>query len=496
MLDFTLSKERRVPLSLFLSHSHCPFVRRSDRSDPERRDLYAGSAFSTVYRRGSVVIVVDLSSRLLAFEIRSLCTPSKAVYDFVMLTIGGLKISRCVLYKDLLRKAAMVDQVQHPTIMEKVAGQLHLRSGFSSGIKSSDGAFRHPAMYQKPLFGSYSNAAIQYPVMPSCKTTMDLSAVATTASPVFVAAPAEKSHFLIDFLMGGVSAAVSKTAAAPIERVKLLIQNQDEMLKTGRLSEPYKGIGDCFKRTIADEGVVSLWRGNTANVIRYFPTQALNFAFKDYFKRLFNFKKERDGYFKWLCGNLASGGAAGASSLVFVYSLDYARTRLANDAKAAKTGGERQFNGLIDVYRKTLASDGIRGLYRGFALSCGGIIVYRGLYFGMYDSVKPFVLTGSWEDSFFASFALGWVITNGAGLASYPIDTVRRRMMMTSGEAVKYKNTFDAFQQIVKKEGTKSLFKGGAANILRAIAGAGVLAGYDKLQVLVFGKKYGSGGGA
>ncbi|KAK7334623.1 hypothetical protein VNO80_26383 [Phaseolus coccineus] len=388
------------------------------------------------------------------------------------------------------RKATMVDQFQHPTIMDKVAGQLHLRSGFSSGIKSYDGAYRHPAMYQRPSFGNYSNAAL----MPSCKTTMDLSAAVATTSPVFVAAPAEKGHFLIDFLMGGVSAAVSKTAAAPIERVKLLIQNQDEMLKSGRLSEPYKGIGDCFKRTMGEEGAVSLWRGNTANVIRYFPTQALNFAFKDYFKRLFNFKKDKDGYWKWFAGNLASGGAAGASSLFFVYSLDYARTRLANDAKAAKKGGERQFKGLVDVYRKTLASDGIAGLYRGFNLSCVGIIVYRGLYFGLYDSVKPVVLTGSLQDSFFASFALGWLITNGAGLASYPIDTVRRRMMMTSGEAVKYKSSLDAFQQILKNEGAKSLFKGAGANILRAVAGAGVLAGYDKMQVLVFGKKYGSGG--
>lgn len=89
---------------------------------------------------------------------------------------------------------------------------------------------------------------------------------------------------------------VSKTAAAPIERIKLLIQNQDEMIKQGRLASPYKGIGDCLRRTTADEGVLSLWRGNTANVIRYFPTQALNFAFKDYFKKLFGFKKERDGY--------------------------------------------------------------------------------------------------------------------------------------------------------------------------------------------------------
>jgi solute carrier family 25 (adenine nucleotide translocator) protein 4/5/6/31 len=304
------------------------------------------------------------------------------------------------------------------------------------------------------------------------------------------------TNFLIDFGMGGVSAAVSKTAAAPIERVKLLIQNQDEMIKSGRLATPYKGIGECFSRVISEEGFVSLWRGNTANVLRYFPTQALNFAFKDQFKRMFGYNAAKDGYWKWFAGNLASGGAAGACSLFFVYSLDYARTRLANDNKASKKGGgERQFNGLVDVYRKTIATDGIQGLYRGFNISCVGIIVYRGLYFGMYDSLKPVVLTGNMKDSFLGSFLLGWCITIGAGLASYPIDTIRRRMMMTSGEAVKYKSSMHAFNEIVKNEGMKSLFKGAGANILRAIAGAGVLAGYDQLQIIVFGKKFGDGGG-
>lgn len=303
------------------------------------------------------------------------------------------------------------------------------------------------------------------------------------------------SSFLADFLMGGVSAAVSKTAAAPIERVKLLIQNQDEMLKSGRLATPYKGIGECFTRTVKEEGFISLWRGNTANVIRYFPTQALNFAFKDKFKRMFNYKKDKDGYAKVFLGNIASGGAAGAVSLTFVYSLDYARTRLANDAKNAKKGGERQFNGLIDVYRKTLKSDGLIGLYRGFNISCVGIIIYRGLYFGMFDSLKPIVLTGGLKDSLLASFLLGWSVTIGAGLASYPIDTIRRRMMMTSGEAVKYKSSLHAFKEIIAKEGPKSLFKGAGANILRAIAGAGVLAGYDKLQVIFLGKAYSGGSG-
>lgn len=82
------------------------------------------------------------------------------------------------------------------------------------------------------------------------------------------------------------------------------------MLRSGRLDRKYDGIMDCFRRTSADEGVVSLWRGNTANVIRYFPTQALNFAFRDTFKSMFGYKKDRDGYGWWMVGNLASGGVS------------------------------------------------------------------------------------------------------------------------------------------------------------------------------------------
>jgi solute carrier family 25 (adenine nucleotide translocator) protein 4/5/6/31 len=167
-------------------------------------------------------------------------------------------------------------------------------------------------------------------------------------------------------------------------------------------------------------------------------------------------------------------------SLCFVYSLDYCRTRLANDAKSGKKGGERQFNGMVDVYRKTIASDGIQGLYRGFVISCVGIVVYRGFYFGLFDTLKPILLGDS--ANVFLSFALGYVVTISAGLLSYPIDTIRRRMMMTSGEAVKYKGSIDCTRQIVTNEGFMSLMKGAGANILRGVAGAGVLAGFDKLQ--------------
>merc|ERR1719153_877687 len=248
------------------------------------------------------------------------------------------------------------------------------------------------------------------------------------------------------------------------------------MIKQGRLDKPYTGVLDCTRRVLATEGVYPFWRGNLANVLRYFPTQALNFAFKDTIKSLFKVPKDAPPAVKFGT-NIASGGTL---SLMFVYSLDFARTRLANDNKGK--GGERQYNGLIDVYVKTLKSDGIQGLYRGFVISAVGIFIYRGMYFGLYDTIKPIVLGET--PGVAASFLLGWAVTITSGLMSYPIDTIRRRMMMTSGGGVKYKNSLDCGAQILKNEGFMSMMKGAGANVLRGVAGAGVLAGFDKFQAV------------
>ncbi|CAH1775050.1 unnamed protein product [Owenia fusiformis] len=290
----------------------------------------------------------------------------------------------------------------------------------------------------------------------------------------------QQLSFIENFGLSGIAAGVSKTAAAPIERVKLLVQNQDEMIKSGRLAKPYNGVIDCTVRTFKTEGILPFWRGNLANVIRYFPTQALNFAFKDQIKAAFK-ASNQDSHAVKFSKNIASGGVAGAMSLCFVYSLDYARTRLANDSKGcAKSGGQRQFNGLIDVYKKTLKSDGIVGLYRGFVISCVGIVVYRGCYFGFYDTLKPIMLGD--DANVFMSFVLGYFVTITSGIISYPIDTIRRRMMMTSGEAVKYKGSIDCAKTVIQSEGFMSLMKGAGANILRGVAGAGVLAGFDAFK--------------
>ena len=284
--------------------------------------------------------------------------------------------------------------------------------------------------------------------------------------------------FTEDFILSSAAVTVAKTAVAPLDRVKCLLQNQKELTKQGRLDSPYKGMLDCTKRILRTEGVYHFWRGNLPTVLKFFPTQAFNFGLKDQIQALFKTSKNASPSVK-VAANIASGGIAGTLSLWLVYPLDYAKTRLASDIKGK--GGERQFRGLIDLYVKTLKSDGEQGLYRGFTITALGIFIYRGLYFGLYDTMKPLLLGP--DPAFSLSFLLGWVVSFTASLLCYPLDTVKSRMMMRSGEAIKYKGSLDCFTQIIRLEGWRSLMRGAGVNIIKGLAGAAVLAGCDQLKM-------------
>ncbi|XP_035232855.1 ADP,ATP carrier protein 2-like isoform X2 [Stegodyphus dumicola] len=244
---------------------------------------------------------------------------------------------------------------------------------------------------------------------------------------------------------------------------------------------------DAFVRIPKEQGFLSYWRGNLANVIRYFPTQALNFAFKDKYKQVFlGGVDKRTQFWRYFLGNLASGGAAGATSLCFVYPLDFARTRLAADI--GKAASDREFKGLGNCLVKIFKSDGLYGLYRGFNVSVQGIIIYRAAYFGFFDTAKG-MLPNPKSTPFLISWAIAQTVTTVAGIISYPFDTVRRRMMMQSGRAkseLMYKNTLHCWGKIYKQEGGKAFFKGAFSNVIRGTGGALVLVLYDEIKTFFF----------
>jgi len=294
--------------------------------------------------------------------------------------------------------------------------------------------------------------------------------------------------FAIDFLAGGISGAIAKTCTAPIERVKLIIQTQDANPKIISGEVPrYTGIANVFTRVAAEQGVSAFWRGNFVNVLRYFPTQAFNFAFKDTIKGFFPKYSSKTDFGKFFMVNMASGGLAGAGSLCIVYPLDYARTRLASDVGS----GKAQFSGLGDCLAKTAAGPaGVMGLYNGFGVSVVGIIPFRGTYFGVNDTlvgINPYQ-----KDKGILGLASKFACAQTAALcaayASYPFDTVRRRLQMQSEKPQSewtYKGTMDCFGKIVAQEGMPALFKGAGANALRTVGSALVLVMYGEIKSML-----------
>jgi len=337
------------------------------------------------------------------------------------------------------------------------------------------------------------------------------AAVAPVAAPPAPEAPVEKKEkkekkeskggvsatsFLIDFATGGIAGAVAKTATAPIERVKLIIQTQDSnpLIRSGKVPR-YTGIGNCFTRVYQEQGLKAFWRGNLTNVIRYFPTQAFNFAFKDTIKGLFPRYNSKTEFGKFFLVNMASGGLAGAGSLCIVYPLDYARTRLASDVGS----GQKSFNGLMDCLVKTARGpSGFFGLYNGFGVSVIGIIPYRGAYFGVNDTLAAL---NPWKKEagplrVISVFACAQTAAISAGYASYPFDTVRRRLQMQSEKPKAewlYKGTMDCFRKIMAEEGVTALFKGAGANALRTVGSALVLVLYSEFKTAL-GFEGGAGG--
>ena len=109
--------------------------------------------------------------------------------------------------------------------------------------------------------------------------------------------------------------------------------------------------------------------------------------------------------------------------------------------------------------------------------------MYRASYFGMFDTGKVVLFPDAKKANIFYMWAFAQTVTVSAGIVSYPLDTVRRRLMMTSGAKEKmYTGTMDCFQKIYAQEGPLAFFKGCLSNIIRGTGGALVLVFYEKIQ--------------
>merc|ERR1711904_749183 len=277
-----------------------------------------------------------------------------------------------------------------------------------------------------------------------------------------------KPNPLINLAAGGMGGAVSKTITAPLEKVKLAIQNQDSnpRILSGEMQR-YKGMGDCFTRHITELGATSLWRGNVANCVRYVPTAAFNLMFKDTIKGMFPKVNKDKEFMKFAVTQISSGALAGGLTNTLVYPLIYVRTVLGADL-----GKVKKYNSMADCLMKTVKEGGFLSLYNGIGPSTVGIVVYRGVQFGLQDTIKAF---NPYQKDFtvvgiVSKFIVAQIAVSVSGIAAYPFDTMQRRLQIEASKPKEdqiYTGMLDCYQKIMKNEGTKGLFKGALANILR-----------------------------
>lgn len=288
-----------------------------------------------------------------------------------------------------------------------------------------------------------------------------------------------------DLLLGGTVGAVAKTAMAPVERIKLLLQTMESNpdVISGKI-KPYSGIGDCFARVRAEQGVQAFWRGNLVNCLRYAPQQGSALAFNDFINNQmlpqYDSKKE---FWKSFGAKLFAGGLSGAIANTICYPFDFARTRLASDLKA----GGGQFKGIGDCIFSTVRAQGITGLYTGWSVTVCGAFVYRAGQLGCFKQIQDF---NPWRADkgtigFLSSFVAVTIARTVVMPFNYPFDTVRRRMMLQSEKAVAdrlYKGSIDCFNKVMKAEGFKGMYKGLVPELFRGVGGSVVVVAFERIK--------------
>ncbi|KAI3713758.1 hypothetical protein L1987_72344 [Smallanthus sonchifolius] len=292
------------------------------------------------------------------------------------------------------------------------------------------------------------------------------------------------TNFPRDLMAGAMMGGMVHTVVAPIERTKVLLQTQESNIAiVGGKHRRFNGMIDCIVRTVKEEGILSLWRGNGTSVLRYYPSVALNFSLKDLYKSILRGgnNSQQSTFISGPSANFIAGAAAGCTTLILIYPLDISHTRLAADL--GKTDS-RQFQGIRHFLTTIWAKNGIRGVYKGLPASLQGMVVHRGLYFGGFDTIKEKLSKNTpSEVALWKRWIVAQAVTTSAGLFSYPMDTVRRRMMMQSGmDRPMYRNTLDCWKTIYKTEGFRSFYRGALSNMFRSTGAAAILVLYDEVK--------------
>ncbi|KAJ4708221.1 Mitochondrial carrier protein [Melia azedarach] len=294
--------------------------------------------------------------------------------------------------------------------------------------------------------------------------------------------------YVKELIAGGAAGAFAKTAVAPLERIKILLQTR---------TQGFQSLGVCQSliKLFKQEGVRGFYKGNGASVLRIVPYAALHFmAYEQYRVWIVN------SYPALGSGpviDLLAGSVAGGTAVLCTYPLDLARTKLAYqvvDTRGSLRTGMRSFcaqpaySGIKDVLTSVYKEGGMRALYRGVGPTLTGILPYAGLKFYIYEELKRHVPEEQ-QKSIAMRLSCGALAGLFGQTFTYPLDVVRRQMQVENLKPsvqgdIKYRNTMEGLTSIIRNQGWKQLFAGLSINYIKIVPSVAIgFTAYDMMKI-------------
>jgi len=241
-------------------------------------------------------------------------------------------------------------------------------------------------------------------------------------------------------------------------------------------SKGKQSIANLYRSIVRNEGILGLWAGNGANLLRVFPAKAVVFSSNDYYKKKLRILSGTEAG-QALPNSLEflGGGMAGMTATLVTYPLDLARGRISGKLKVE--GSSRHYNGIIHTVLATVKEEGVKALYKGVKPTVLGAMPYEGIKFGtvgLLEKTFPAQINigsdGKTEKpSIWRKLVFGGLGGVMAGIITYPNDTIRRMLQLqgSRGTETIYEGYFDCIKKVYAKHGIGRLYHGIGINIVR-----------------------------
>lgn len=283
------------------------------------------------------------------------------------------------------------------------------------------------------------------------------------------------TQVFITLVGGAVAGGLAKTTIAPLDRTKINFQATNK-----KFSARYalRFLVECYKT----EGLLSLWRGNSATMARIIPYAAIQFTAHEQYKTLLQIDKtdkDTPSSMRFLAGSLA-----GVTSQFLTYPLDMARARMAVTRKGT-------YSSLMEVFVKIWKNEGPLTLYRGLTPTLIGVIPYAGTSFGIYETLKSYRSAHSDKEKLnpLERMMFGAVAGLVGQSSSYPLDIVRRRMQTAkvTGNGNSYNTIIGTLVKVYREEGlVHGLYKGLSMNWIKGPIAVGIsFSTFDTLKIFL-----------